>query len=88
MKTIWKYELRIEDIQKLEMPKESKILSVQMQHSTPCIWIQCDNSNDMETRNFHTFGTGNPLPNDIDNFTYIGTYQINSGVIIFHVFES
>lgn len=35
MKTIWKFKLEIEKLQKLEMPKKAEIIAVKTQNETP-----------------------------------------------------
>ena len=37
MKTIYKYQLDVTDVQTLHIPKNSKILNIQTQKNTPCI---------------------------------------------------
>ena len=92
MKTIWKYELETIDQNKIEMPIKAEILTVQIQHGTPCLWVlvdpDLDPNNDKETRYFEVHGTGHIIRDDIvSTRNYIGTYQLNGGALIFHVFE-
>lgn len=84
MKTIWKYELETIDYQEVEIPFEAKILTVQVQHGKPCIWCLCDPNNLKQLRGITTIGTGHEK-DDIEG-TYIGTYQLYDGGIVFHVF--
>jgi len=85
-KSIWKYQLLIKNTQKIEMPKNSEILCVQVQHNIPCIWVMVNLEE--QSREFRTFimhGTGHQFKNN--GYTYIGTYQIEEGLLIFHLFE-
>ena len=41
-KTIWKYKLKIDILQEIIMPIGARILSVQMQSNTPCLWVLVD----------------------------------------------
>lgn len=88
MKTIYKYPLEITDRQEIEMPREARILAVQVQNNVPCLWAVVDTELPLKERIFDTFGTGNPVDNYI-NYThnYIGTYQVRGGSLVFHVFE-
>ena len=47
MKTIWKFPVPVNDGNVLEMPEGAKILSVQVQGETPCLWalvdVACEN---------------------------------------------
>jgi len=87
MKTIWKYQLKTTDEQEIEMPLGAKILTVQTQYDKPCIWCEVF-SDPLKTapRTIKIFGTGHPIE---DNYPgeYIGTYQIDGGNGIFHVFD-
>lgn len=95
MRQIWKFELGNTHITKIRMPLNAKILCVQAQMETPCIWAEVKNPvmknpimDDLNTeeRVFITYGTGLPM-NEERNEKYIGTYQLMSGNYIFHVYE-
>lgn len=86
MKTIYKYQLDVTDVQTLHIPKNSKILNIQTQKNTPCIWALIDTDNDIEDRKFAIYGTGNECSSCYEE--YIGTFQIENGSLVFHVFES
>lgn len=83
---IWKFRLDAERRASIEMPKESKILCLQMQEGWPHLWALVDESNSYERRTFEICGTGWALDEDIDSKNYIGTYQPGNG-LVFHVFE-
>lgn len=86
MKTIYKYELSVEDEQIIEMPYLHQILSLQVQYGKPCIWVLVDLSvSTMENVKFVTYGTGHQVKPEIDK--YVGTYQLNDGLLVFHVFK-
>lgn len=85
MRQIWKFQLETTDLQSVEMPDGAKVLTVQVQHGTPCIWAECDTEAEKEKRWFRTFGTGHPMPDKPGE--YIGTYQLNGGDLVFHVFD-
>jgi hypothetical protein len=86
-KTIWKYELKIDDLQNVIMPIGAEILSVQMQNKTPCLWALVNpDEKDTDTRYIETFGTGHPVAYDMESTReFIGTYQTRG--LVFHVFE-
>ena len=90
MKTIWKYELDFAAIIKLQVPKNAKILTVQIDDkiNTPCVWIMVDTENEIEERWFELFGSGQEIKWDIGvDRKYIGTYQYGNGAFVGHVFE-
>ncbi len=83
---IYKWPLQVVYTQILEMPANAKILTVQMQHDTPCLWALFDETTSgLENRHIAIYGTGNPMPNEPG--TYIATFQIAKGSLVFHVFE-
>lgn len=90
MHRIYKYPLIITDKQEIEMPKNAKILCVQAQNDMPCIWALVDKYESAigqtRTRTFYTYGTGHDIGRP-EILNYIGTYQLHSGALVFHLFE-
>lgn len=84
--TIWKYPLQVTDSQTVAMPKASRILTVKTQAGQPCLWAWVDSEAPLEKRTFETFGTGHPMPSSRAR-EHIGSYQLNGGALVFHVFE-
>ena len=86
--TIWKFNLETTDYQTVKMPKGAEILDIQTQGGQPCLWALVDPSKENEDRNFEVFGTGHKVSGDMGiSRKYIATYQLESGALIFHVFE-
>ena len=84
---IWKYQLLTTGFQFIEMPRGAQILCVQMQHDSPHIWaIVNPDEKKMRPRKINTYGTGQLMEGEILE-RYIGTYQLHSGALVFHVFE-
>ncbi|MCP5006558.1 MAG: hypothetical protein GY941_21850 [Planctomycetes bacterium] len=79
---VWKY--KIEPLSTLEMPIGAKILCVDCQRGTPTMWVLVDTDAMKVNRKFHTYGTGEAID---ANSTYIGTFQMDNGFLVFHVFE-
>lgn len=87
MQTIWKYVVpEGRDYFSMLLPKEAKILTLQMQNDVLCLWALVDQINETERRNFRMFGTGHPFDMR-EGFTYIGTFQLLDGKLVFHMFE-
>ena len=87
-KTIWKFELETTDNQTIEMPANAEILTVQTQAQKPYLWALIDPTEKKEKRLIEIFGTGHDLHYDIGvSRNYLGTYQIEGGSLVFHVFE-
>jgi len=91
MKEIWKFAISVKDKQAVQMPKEAKILCVQVQREIPCIWALVDSSIEFEPRIFVTKGTGHAHPDETwKTLKYIGSYQlsvIHKDSFVGHVFE-
>lgn len=88
MITIYKYSFNVNDSIKIKMPKGAKILDVQTQMNTPCIWVEVDTKqNIQETRHFYVFGTGHPIDVPMSSLDYIGTFQLENGHFIGHLYE-
>lgn len=82
---IWKWGLRITDVQAIEMPIGAKLLDVQVQHDMPQVWALCDETAPKAMRWFVMHGTGNMI--DEVPGPYIGTFQLQNGQFVFHLFE-
>jgi len=86
MKTVWKYTLNSDDVLSFSLPVGSEILSVQEQNGSPQMWVLVNpNESIMETRFFRLAGTGHSIKSPIKSF--IGTFQLYDGELVFHLFE-
>lgn len=85
MMRIWKWPLQVTDRNALLMPEGAKLLDVQMQGETCCLWALVDESATEETRDIAIYGTGNPIPRIPGQ--YIATFQMYGGELIFHAFD-
>lgn len=84
MKKIFKYGL--EPVTVIDLPKDAEILTVQNQNGTPQMWVLLDPDAPTVKRTFLIYGTGHNF--DMKHYRYEGTFQLESGVLVFHVFES
>ena len=85
---IYKYTLKVTNTQEIEMPKSSRILSVQDQNGEINIWAVVWPHMEPEKRTFEIFGTGHALQQDAEHQrTYIGTVITKNGHIVWHIFE-
>lgn len=87
METIWKFPFEIKDDIEIEMPSGSEILTVQMQGRMACIWAKVSDDSPKIKRHFQVFGTGIPIPKIHKLRSYIGTFQLLQGQLVFHLFE-
>lgn len=84
MKTIWKYPLDICDLQQLSIPEGFEPLHIDVQADVPCLWCRVDSEQPKQPVILFTVGTGNPIPEAAGG--HIGSYQVYSGKLVFHVF--
>lgn len=83
MKAIWKYPLEITDVQTIMMPVDAAVLTVQVQNDQPCIWAMVYTDSEKVQKTVRMYGTGHP----IDTMgVWVGTFQVQGGRFVFHVF--
>lgn len=70
----------------IEMPKGAKLLSVQGQYATVCIWALVDPDAEKVARCFRMYGTGHPMSHP--ELPYVGTFQVHGGQLVFHLFDA
>jgi len=86
MKTIYKYPLRIQGHQILELPKDqAQILHVGEQNGSITVWaIINTEQEEMESHNVWIYGTGHDIE-DAEKLKHLGTVQMRDG-LVWHVF--
>jgi len=83
VRSIWKWTL--ESDSEIAMPLGAMILDVQVQDGEPQIWALVDPLAKPVKRRFKSYGTGHTV-NGL-SVCYVGTFQLNGGSLVFHVFE-
>lgn len=86
MLTMWKYPLPEAERFTLDLPHDAQPLTVQCQHGAPCLWVKLDTDAPRFPRTFHLYGTGHPIEPDV-SLWFIGTFQLQRGTYVFHLFE-
>ena len=87
MKTIWKFTLQPDNLI-MRMPLDAKILHVDEQHGSICLWAEVDDKQPREKRVFEICGTGHEMIEQMGiSREYIGTAKMQGGTFIFHVYE-
>jgi hypothetical protein len=86
MCTIWKFPVPVSDEFPLVLPTGAQFLSVQTQGTLPQMWFLLDPKARPTHRRFAVFGTGHVIE-DLDRLAYLGTFQMNGGSLVFHLFE-
>jgi len=86
MKTIWKFALKFEDVQTIEIPQGGTCLSVKVQHNRPCLWVEIDEGVMFsETLMIVVVGTGQAFKKTAD-MVYIDTVVM--GVMVWHFYRA
>lgn len=86
MKKIFKYRVPFQDFTEVSMPKGAKIIAVQNQDESLCIWAEVNPDAPNERRFFHVYGTGHVMHEECEE-TYLGTAQFQRGELVFHLYE-
>lgn len=82
---ILKWDLRIDDLQIIDIPLGAELLTVQTQGGQPRLWAACDENAPLRPRRIAMYGTEHPI-NEHPGI-YIATFQVDSGALVFHAFE-
>jgi hypothetical protein len=83
---IFKYPLKVTDVQTVSMPAGAKLLSVMLQYKALYVWARVDPSGPLVERTFYVVGTGNPLPDEdaVWDPAYLGS--VIDDPFVWHVF--
>ena len=84
MNVVYKYKLETIGNQLIEMPIESKILTVQKQYGVIVMWCMVDTRKEIKERIIRIIGTGFD-PTGYGE--YINTVQLGEGNLVLHVFD-
>lgn len=84
MRSIWKYELEPWESEKM-IPKDSEIISLQMQDGRICFWAFVETTAEKVSRKFTIIGTGSNIRHNKIDLDFIGTVQEPG--LVWHIFE-
>lgn len=85
MKTIHKYTID-PFTSTLLMPLGAKPLSVQVQRGEVRLWCEVDDSSTKVLHEVHVYGTGHDITHDSTKCQFVGTFQLDNGQLVFHVY--
>lgn len=85
--TVWKFPLALAETQEVAMPIGADILHLEVQNGRPCLWALVDPGADEEIRRFMIVGTGHGIPLRSNKQRHVGTFLVEDGEFVFHVFE-
>jgi len=81
---VWKFELHPDT--PIKLPKDAKVLKIGTQYGSPILWALVDTDELLEERIFTVVGTG-WVVSDLETAKYHGTFMLEDGALVFHVFE-
>jgi hypothetical protein len=89
MHTIFKYPIPAVGKFSIDLPHDAKVLSVQAQHNEPFLWalVSADKLVFKTSKTFRSFGTGHQINENPETLHYIGTFQLDEGNFVGHLFE-
>ena len=85
MSTIYKYPLQPGN-NEIMAPAGARLLAVQMQNGTPCLWALVDPTQPPRRIVLSIYGTGHGMPDAPGQ--YVGTFQMECGALVWHLFET
>ncbi len=85
MKAVWKFPIQVADEQIINIPLGATLLTVQVCRGEVCIWALVDTAEKPSSVKIITHGTGHPADDVWNAANYIGTYQIQQGEFVGHV---
>lgn len=84
---IFKYELKLDSVNIVAMPKGAEVISVIEQNNGIMVYAIVDpNETKMEDKVFTIVGTGRDMTFDADDYVFLGTVSMFEGRYIWHVF--
>jgi len=81
---VFKYDVVMDDTFKLSLPQGAEVLSVGVQFGEPRMWVLVEPTAPVVERTFRVAGTGHHITGSLK---FIGTFQLEGGALIFHLFE-
>lgn len=86
MITIHKHPVSLQDTFTLALPEGATFLSLQNQRGAPQMWFKVDDSRPLRNQLFGICGTGQEIPSPVAAAPFLGTFQLEGGALVLHVF--
>lgn len=87
MKTIWKFPLKNQNNQSVELPIGAKVLSAHGQYDMICLWALVDpNEKVREEIKVQIVGTGHTLEHMSKEWRFVDTVLMFGDTLVLHVF--
>ena len=85
--TIYKYPIPVADEPIIAIPRGARILSVDVQHGVPCLWVLVDRFAPEVPHRFRLAGTGHEVDFEWRDAPFVGTVLLAGGALVFHLFD-
>jgi len=82
---IFKYRLKVTDVQTIKLPYRAKVIKIDVQDDKLYLWAEVGHGEELVDRTFYVFGTGQPINVDPHSMKYIDTVQMPP--FVWHVYE-
>jgi len=91
VRTIWKFQVPVTDISKIQMPVGARIMALKDTegYGDIPVWAVVESDAPLVSRIFYIVGTGNPMTvlEEAHDYHYIGTVTQAQGALVWHVFD-
>jgi len=88
MNTIYKYKLKQQELQYVELPLGAKILTAQGLGVHVWVWALVEaEQKKKERRWIAMYKTGEPIQVKIEELVFLNTVQFEDGALVLHIFE-
>lgn len=90
MKSIYRQDLKVTEVQTVTAPDLRRILNVSSERGRPEVWFEVDTALPPRTLTLWIVGTGNPIPAEVTNgreSTYVGLFITSGGAFVWHLYS-
>jgi len=85
-RAIYKFMLKIQDEQQVELPAYSEVLKVNEQNGNMCLWAIVDvNEKTIVPLKINIYGTGSTIGEQMFKHNYLDSVLMNDG-LVWHIF--
>jgi len=87
VKTIYKYALKATDVQTIELPLGSQLLSAKEQRNDIMLYALVETDEDgREEYNILAYGTGHDITTNLSDYSFLDTVLLQNDGLVFHFF--
>lgn len=87
MRVVYKYPFTVHDEVVIAMHRDARVLLVEHQWATPCIWAEVDTSEPVQPYYFRVFGTGHEIPEGFSG-RHFASFRRHDGRFVWHMYQT